>query len=173
MAQKSPPSGAPTRAAAASIAVMPGSTWMSSLRQSGIAVLEGFEHRRCHGEDARIAAGDNGDVRTLRREIEREARAIKLDPVVGGMAALARALGHAVDIGAVADEIGGGGKRLGRRRREPARIAGAEADDGERGPSYAPPLARHDDERKVGSCRSSGSSDSGKIFSSAMVARST
>ena len=35
MAQKSPPSGAPTSAAAASIAVTPGSTRMSSVRHAG------------------------------------------------------------------------------------------------------------------------------------------
>ena len=91
MAQKSPPSGAPTSAAAASIAVTPGSTRMSSVAPRRIAGLDRLEHRRRHGEHAGIAARHDRDLAARRGERQRMARAIELDAVVGGVAALVRA----------------------------------------------------------------------------------
>ena len=85
-------------------------------------------HRRRHGEHAGIAAGDDGDLGTLRRMAQRRRGAGALLAVVGGMARLAVAHGNAVEIGAVAiDGIGGGEQRAGLRG-EPARVARAEAD---------------------------------------------
>ena len=89
MAQKSPPSGAPTSAAAASIAVTPGSTRMSSVAPRRIAGLDRFEHRRRHGEHAGIAARYDGDLAAGGGKRQRVTRAIELDAIVGSMAALA------------------------------------------------------------------------------------
>ena len=50
IAQKSPPSGAPSARAAASIAVMPGSTAIVERRQAGVARLDRLEHRRRHAK---------------------------------------------------------------------------------------------------------------------------
>ena len=64
-AQKSWPSGAPIRAATASIAVMPGH---DGDIERAPAFRPGFDllaDRRRHGEDAGIAAGDDRDARAL------------------------------------------------------------------------------------------------------------
>ena len=53
MAQKSCPSGAPIRAAAANIAEMPGTTSISSARQAGSAALDRLEHRARHARTRR------------------------------------------------------------------------------------------------------------------------
>jgi hypothetical protein len=132
IAQKSPPSGAPAFAAAASMAVMPGSTRDLSSAPAGLAGFQRLEDRRRHGEDAGIAAGDDRDRLPSAASIQRMPGAVDLDAVVGGMLGLALARRHAAEIGAVADEVAGGIERRGCGRRQVARLAGAEADDGER-----------------------------------------
>ena len=67
MAQKSCPSGAPTRAATASIAVTPGTIATSSVRHAAVAALDLLAHRRRHRKHAGIAAGDQRDMRALSR----------------------------------------------------------------------------------------------------------
>ena len=105
MAQKSPPSGAPTRAAAASIAVMPGSTVIGTARQAG-------SPSSASNTAAAMAKTPGSPPDTTATRFPCAARssakrgALQLDPVVGGMAALARLGRDAVEIGAVADEIG-------------------------------------------------------------------
>ena len=68
MAQKSWPSGAPSRAAAACIAVTPGATCDVKLEPAGV-FFERLEHSRSHGEHAGITAGNDGDRAALRREL--------------------------------------------------------------------------------------------------------
>ena len=63
------------------------------------------------------------------RQLERVARALGLDAVVGRVAALPAPLGHAREVGLVADQLIGGrqlGVRLGR---QPVRARGPEPDD--------------------------------------------
>src|SRR5580693_4103060 len=92
IAQKSWPSGAPIRAATASIAVMPGMIATSSARQlSGPASIS-----------SQIAAAHHGDARALRRVTERGGGACALLTVVRRVAVLAGAHRHAVEIGSVA-----------------------------------------------------------------------
>ena len=90
MAQKSWPSGAPTRAATASIAVTPGTTATSRLAPGRIAALDLLADRGRHGEHAGIAAGDQRDVRAGRGVAQRRRGARALLAVVGGVARLAR-----------------------------------------------------------------------------------
>ena len=66
IAQKSWPSGAPSRAAAACMAETPGNTRMSRARHSRGAVVDRLEDGRRHGENAGIAARDDGDDASLR-----------------------------------------------------------------------------------------------------------
>jgi hypothetical protein len=96
---------------------------------AGLAVLHRLEYGRRHGEDAGVAAGDDRHPTAPGRELQSVAGAVDLDPVVAGMPDEAWTLGHAGDIGKVADQIlrhvqgaaGGFG--------EQARVARAEADD--------------------------------------------
>ena len=84
-----------------------------------IAILDRLEHRRRHGEHAGITARDDDDLAARGGERQSVPRAVELDAIVGGMAALAGTLRHAVEIGTVAHEIGGVGEcRRGRRRHE-------------------------------------------------------
>ena len=131
MTQKSWPSGAPMRAAAASMAETPGTTVMSMSFQAGAARLDRLEDRARHGEHAGIAGGDDRDGLALSGKLERLAGAGKLLAIVGGVAALAGTLRHTGKIGRIADEIGRGGKRLGGERRHQLGRAGAKADNGE------------------------------------------
>ena len=76
MAQKSWPSGAPARAAAACMAEMPGATTISmrALRSrpgEGPPASQAFEDQRRHRVDAGIAGGDERDGAALRRERQR------------------------------------------------------------------------------------------------------
>ena len=128
MAQKSPPSGAPTSAAAASMAVTPGSTLMSRSTPRRVAGLDRLEHRRRHGEHAGIAARHDDDLAARGGERQSVPRAFELDAVVGGMAALAGPLRHTVEIGTVAHEIGGARERRLRRRRHELGLARTGAD---------------------------------------------
>ena len=75
-------------------------------RPVGVDLLE---HGGGHGEDPRIARGDHGDARALAGgHVERAWRArSSLDAVVGRMAQLAAALGHARQIRRVADQLVG------------------------------------------------------------------
>ena len=151
MAQKSPPSGAPTRAAAASIAVMPGSTVIGrrarpdrrSSASNTAAAMANTPGSPPETTATRRPSAARPSAKRARSSSTRLSEAWRRWP--GGA-------GHAVEIGAVADEIGRVGERLRRRRREPARIAGAEADDGERaGRAHTPPPETgHEDHREVG-----------------------
>ena len=132
MAQKSPPSGAPTSAAAASIAVTPGSTRMSSAAPRRIARFDRLEDRRRHGEHAGIAARHDDDLPAGRGERQRKAGAIEFDAIVRGVPALVAARGNAVEIGAVAHEVGRTGERRLRRRRHQLGLARPGADHDER-----------------------------------------
>ena len=72
MAQKSWPSGAPARAAAACIAETPGDAMISTPRPGGSrAALEQLEHQRRHGVDAGIAGGDQRHARPSAASVER------------------------------------------------------------------------------------------------------
>ena len=68
----------------------------------------------------------------FRRVAQRRRGARALLAVVGGVAGLSGARRHAIEIGTVAIERVGGVERRGRLRRQRLRIAGPEADDGER-----------------------------------------
>ena len=101
-AQKSWPSGAPTRAATASIAVTPG-TMVDVERAPGCrSRLDLLAHRRRHGEHAGIAARHQRDAGALRRVAQRGRGARAFLAVVGRMPALAGTRRHAIEIGAVA-----------------------------------------------------------------------
>ena len=132
MAQKSPPSGAPTSAAAASIAVTPGSTLMSSSRQAGSPLSTASNTAAAM---ANTPGSPPDTTATWRPEAASDSampRAIELDAIVGGVAALAGARRHAVEIGTVAHEVGGTRQRGLRRRRHQLGLAGPGADDHER-----------------------------------------
>ena len=92
-------------------------------------LLDRLEHRRRHGEDARIAARDDRDRTALRREPQREAGAVEFGAIVAGVSALVRPQGQAVEIGAVTDDVGRGPDRRARLRRHPFGGPGAEPDD--------------------------------------------
>src|SRR5262245_54703336 len=102
----------------------------------GLSRLDCLEYRARHGEHTWIARGHDGDGLTFGGKIERLAGAGKLFTIVGKMAALAGTLRHAGKIGRVANEVGGGGKRLGGTRRDQLSRAGPEADNGE-APSHS------------------------------------
>ena len=136
MAQKSWPSGAPSRAAAACIAVTPGATWMSSVQPLRI-VFHGLEHRRRHREHARIAAGNDGDRTALGRKLQRKPGAIHFNPIVAGVSALVRSQCEPLHIGAVADNIGRRLDRRARLRRHPFGRTWAKPDN-----HYAPAHGR-------------------------------
>src|SRR5208282_3157212 len=89
-----------------------------------------FADCRRHGEDARIATGDDGDARALRGVMERSGSARTLLAIVGSVAALARARRHPIEIRAVTVERLRGRKRVVGFRREVARIARSQSDDG-------------------------------------------
>ena len=65
MAQKSWPSGAPSRGGGRCIAVMPGHHRDVERAPGGLAGLDRLEHGRRHGEHARIAARDDSDRAAL------------------------------------------------------------------------------------------------------------
>ena len=96
-----------------------------------IARFDRLEHRRGHGEDAGIAAGNDSDATPGRGQRERLARTRQLLAVVARMPKLARPLGQPRQIRAVADEIARRGERLRRFRRHPFGSARAEPDNAE------------------------------------------
>ena len=93
--------------------------------------LDFLADRGGHGEDAGIAAGNDGNARALRGMTERRGRARALFAIVGSVAALARAHRHAIEIGPVTiKRVCGGERRVGLRR-EIAGVARAQPNDGE------------------------------------------
>ena len=97
----------------------------------GVPGVDRLADRRRHGEDAGIAARDQRDARAGGRMVEGGSGAAELLAVVGGVAALAGSLRHAVEIGSVAvDGVGlvESGLCL---AGEEAVIAGTETDDRE------------------------------------------
>src|SRR6478672_10779909 len=82
-----------------------------------LAGLDRLEDRARHREHAWIARGDDGDRFPRSGKLERLLRASELFAIVGGMPLLAGALWDTGKIGTVADEVGGGGKRLQREWR--------------------------------------------------------
>jgi hypothetical protein len=115
-----------------------------------LAVLDRLADRRRHGEDAGVAARDHRHPRTGRGKVERGAGARQLLAVVGGVAGLSGAVRHALEIGPVA--VDGLGRRECRCRLggEEARVAGAEADDGEAAGHGRWRPRRHEDHGEVG-----------------------
>ncbi len=89
IAQKSCPSGAPSRAAAASRAEMPGTTSMSSARQRRMG-LHRLEHRRRHAEHPGVAARHDRHPAPGGGQRQRVPGAVQLDAVVRGVPRLAR-----------------------------------------------------------------------------------
>ena len=71
------------------------------------AVLHRLEYRRRHGKDAGIAGRYHHNALALGRHLKRMARAVDLDPVVGGMQRKAGALRHPRDIRNIAHHIRG------------------------------------------------------------------
>ena len=152
IAQKSWPSGAPSRAAAACIALMPGATSMVEVAPCRLAALDRLEHRRRHREYAGIAARDDGDVAPFGGQAQRMARALDLVAIVAGMAASGRRAA-----------TGDRDRAHSRRCRSPARSprpppASSNAPGRGRGrrstgcpaTSWPPPHAGHDDHREIG-----------------------
>ena len=90
--------------------------------------VDRLAHRRRHGEDAGIAAGDHRDPGAAGRMVERGAGAGELLAVVGGVAGLAGLCRHAVEIGTVAVEGVGLVERRPRLAGEEAGVARPEAD---------------------------------------------
>ena len=70
--------------------------------------LELLEHRAGHGEHARVAGRDDDDVAARGAEVERQLGPVGLDPVAGSVPPPGRGGGDAVEVRAVADEVGGG-----------------------------------------------------------------
>ena len=93
--------------------------------------FDGFADRGRHGEDAGIAAGDDGHARALRGVTERGGGARLLLSVLGRVALLPGALRHAVEIWRIAVKRLRGTKRILGLGGQVARVAGSEADDGE------------------------------------------
>jgi hypothetical protein len=97
-----------------------------------IAGFDRLEHRRRHGEHTGIAARHHGDLTTRGGERERQSCAVEFDAIVRRVAALVVARGNAVEIGAVAHEIGGTSQRRPRCRRHQLGLAGPGADHHQR-----------------------------------------
>ena len=128
--QKSWPSGAPTRAAAACIAESPGTTRTSTPANAPLPVLGRLEHGGGHREDARVAGGDDRDARAAGGELQRVARALDLDAVVAARGGAGRGrAGTRARYGLVADELVGRGQLGLRLGRQPLRPGRAEPDD--------------------------------------------
>ena len=128
MAQKSCPSGAPSRAAAACIAETPGATEYFETAPRRI-VLDRLEDSRRHGENARIAARDDGDVEAVGGKLQREPGAVELVAVVARMDALAGRELEVLDIGRVADDVARHSDGRARLRRHPPSRTRAQTDD--------------------------------------------
>ena len=132
IAQKSPPSGAPTSAAAASIAVTPGSTLMSRSRHAGSPDSTASNTAAAMANTPGSPPDTTATWRPDSGKRQREPRAIEFDAIVRSVAALVVARGNAVEIGTVAHEVGGARQRGLRRRRHQLGLAGPRADHHER-----------------------------------------
>ena len=108
MAQKSCPSGAPIRAAAANMAEMPGITSMSSARHAGGPASIASNTALAMANTPASPDDTTATSRPGGGQCQRVAGAVQFLAVVGGVADLAVAQGTARQIGAVADQIGGG-----------------------------------------------------------------
>src|SRR5262249_44637074 len=86
----------------------------------------GLAHRRRHGEYAGVAAGNEGNARTLGRRKERRRRTRALLAVVGGASRLAGTRGDPREIAAIAVERIGFAQRRARLLGQIARVAGPE-----------------------------------------------
>ena len=131
--QKSWPSGAPQRAAAASAAEMPGTMSSSPACQAGSAdSCSASKDGRRHGEDAGIARRDDRHRAARCGKGEGVAGALHLLAIVRDVQGLvgAKGPGHA-HVGLVADDVLRFGEGPARSRYAVVDIAGAEADDGE------------------------------------------
>ena len=123
------------------------------------ALFHALENGGCHGEDAWIAGGDHADAASCFGEGECVAGAVGFDLVVRTIATLAGAHGNTVQVGMVADEIGGLRKRLLRFWRDPVLGAGTEADHGDPAGAVRGVVALglggvgNEDEREVGNVR--------------------
>ena len=131
IAQKSCPSGAPARAAAACIALTPGATVIADRRPVAPPfALDQLEHQRGEAVDAGVAGRDQRDRPSLGRQIEREPHPRRLFADRAVMPALAGdRTAEQVEIKPVADDFVGRREQRGRLRGPPCRIAGAGADD--------------------------------------------
>ena len=77
---------------------------LALMRRSG---FDGLEHGRRHGEDTRVPARHHRHMPPVQGEIERKMGAVEFHPVVAAVPYLPGALGKAIEIGPIADEIGG------------------------------------------------------------------
>ena len=117
----------------------------------GIAVLDGFKHRRRHREHAGIAARDHGDLAAFGGERQRVTRPLDLDAVVGGMAALAgNGFGNSIEIGSISDEIAS--RHAARAWRPASTDRAIRAQDRQRraNRSQPPPLSGNQHHREIG-----------------------
>ena len=106
MAQKSCPSGAPARAAAASIAVIPGSTRMSSARHASGPASTASNTAAAIAKTPGIAGRDDHHAPPLGRERQRVARPLAAPPGCRWRAGRGRRRPvHARDVGAIAHHV--------------------------------------------------------------------
>ena len=131
IAQKSCPRGAPIRAAAANIAEIPGTTSISSARQTGSPPSIASNTALAIANTPASPDDTTATRRPCGGQRQREACAVQFLPVVGGVAYLAGSLGHPRQIRRIADQVGSGGKRGGGLRRLLRNGARPEADNGE------------------------------------------
>ncbi len=131
MAQKSCPSGAPARAATASIALTPGDDCYIHLAPFNRSALQCFAYRGSHSKYAGIAAGDDGHCLPFSGGHQRLLSALKFLPVVGRVAALRRSFRDPIQIRTVSEYIVGVAHYSFCFRRQLVRIPRPEANDGQ------------------------------------------
>ena len=116
--------------------------------------LLGFlQHGGGHGENPWVTRRYDGHGAALLSQFARQPGTLRLVGVIGGMAALPRTDRHPVQIGAVADQVGGGGQLTQALRRHPVDVARPQSDNrdcsGARGHSGGAAITRHDGNREV------------------------
>ena len=134
MAQKSWPSGAPARAAAACIAEMPGATTIS-MRRARVrqaAGVEALEDERRHRVDAGVAGRDERDGAAFRRQRQRlpHARLLRAERGIEALG-MRDERRDEIEIERVADRRVARLEQAPRLRRQPFGAARADADDRE------------------------------------------
>ena len=135
-----------------------------------------FAYSCRHGKDARIAAGNNGDVRALRGMKQRGRSSRFFFPIVRSMPALSGPRRHAIKVRSVAVERFGVGKRVLGFRRHITWIAWPQSDHGEVASHCLSPGRFSQPGTRTTAKYGASSSRlalSGIIFASAMVPRST